>query len=207
MYRVINSTLPRYLVNKKKLFTRRVFLTPQVKKSTMQSWLFSLEPWARRENCLCAETSRFHSWMLQRSDMMKTCMIASVRTRAGLGIPPEKFYTNDSENTNRQIRHKTGGKELGETEYAKAMKELIEDDQETEFILALFDGSEQYEFRESFRHLPVSNDVWFGMTEERRKKDSYRLCSIHGGFVRSARYSVSRSYVFCTMQQYNGKPG
>lgn len=59
--------------------------------------------------------------------MMKSCMIASVRTRAGLGIPPEKFYTNDSENTNRRLRHKTGGKELGETAFAKAMKELIEE--------------------------------------------------------------------------------
>ena len=75
--------------------------------------------------------------------MMKNCMIASVRTGAGLGIPPETFYTNDSENTNRRLRHKTGGRELGETAFAKAMKELIEDEQETEFTLAVFNGSEQ----------------------------------------------------------------
>ena len=101
--------------------------------------------------------------------MMKGCMIASVRTRAGPGIPPEKFYANDSENTNRRLRHKTGGKELGETAFAKAMKELIEDDQETEFILALFNGSEQYKLREPFKHLTVTNDEWFGMSEEQRK--------------------------------------
>ena len=115
---------------------------------------------------------------------MKTYMIANVRTRAGLGIPPEKFYINDSENTNRRLKHKTGGRELGETAFAKAMKELIEDDQETEFILALFNSSEQYEFREPFRHLTVSHDDWFGMSEEQKKKKSnHRLCSVHGGFV------------------------
>ena len=50
------------------------------------------------------------------------------------------------------------------------MKELIEDDQETEFILALFNGSEQYEFREQFKHLTVTHDDWFGMSEEQRKR-------------------------------------
>ena len=97
-------------------------------------------------------------------------MIASVRTRAGLGLPPEKFYTNDSENTNRRLRHKTRGKELGETAFAKVMKELIEDDQETEFILGVFGGSGQYEFRESFKHLEISKEDWFGMSEAQRKK-------------------------------------
>ena len=50
------------------------------------------------------------------------------------------------------------------------MKELIEDEQETEFTLAVFNGSEQYEFREPFRHLTVSHVEWFGMNEEQRKK-------------------------------------
>lgn len=128
------------------------------------------EPWAKREKLSPETSSRFDLWMLQRADMMKSCMIASVRTRAGLGTPPEKFYTNDSENTNRRLRHKTGGKELGETAFAKAIKELIEDDQETEFILALYEGSEQYEFRGLFKHLIVSREDWFAMSEAQRKK-------------------------------------
>ena len=43
---------------------------------------------------------------------MKNCMIADVRTKAGLGFRPDKYYTNDSENTNGRLRHKTHGKEL-----------------------------------------------------------------------------------------------
>ena len=73
---------------------------------------------------------------------MKESMIASVRTEAGLGYRPDKFYTNDSENTNRRLRHKTVEKELGETAFAKAVRELIEDEQETELVLAVFNGSE-----------------------------------------------------------------
>ena len=38
-----------------------------------------------------------------------------------------------------------GGQELGVTAFAKAVKELIEDDQETELVLAIFDGSELYQ--------------------------------------------------------------
>ena len=34
-------------------------------------------------------------------------------------------------------------KELGERAFAKAVKELIEDEQETEFTLPVFNGSEQ----------------------------------------------------------------
>ena len=93
------------------------------------------ELWARREK---SETSPFHLWILERSDLMKSCMIASVRTRAGLGLPPERCYTNDLENTNHPLWHKTHGKELGETALAKVMKELIEDNQETVYFRCIW---------------------------------------------------------------------
>lgn len=58
-------------------------------------------------------------------------MTADVQTKAGLSSQPDKFYTNDSKNMSARLRHKTKGKEVGETAFAKAMKEMIEDDQET----------------------------------------------------------------------------
>ena len=101
--------------------------------------------------------------------MMKNCMAADVRTKAGLGSPPDKFYTNDSENTNASLRHKTQGKEMGETAFAKAVKEMIEDDQEAEVILALFGASERYELREQFKRFKLSADEWWAMNERQRK--------------------------------------
>ena len=50
------------------------------------------------------------------------------------------------------------------------MKELIEDDQETEFILSLYGSSEQYELREAFNQLLVPSNEWFDMTEDQRRK-------------------------------------
>ena len=53
---------------------------------------------------------------------------------------------------------KTQGKEMGETAFAKAVKEMIEDDQEAEVILALFGASERYELREQFKRFQLSAD-------------------------------------------------
>ena len=58
-------------------------------------------------------------------------MTADVQRKAGLSSQPDKFYTNDSKNMSARLRHKTQGKEVGETAFAKAVKEMIEDDQET----------------------------------------------------------------------------
>lgn len=58
-------------------------------------------------------------------------MTADVQTKAGLSSQPDKFYTNDSKNMSVRLRHKTQGKEVGETAFAKAVKEMIKDDQET----------------------------------------------------------------------------
>lgn len=58
-------------------------------------------------------------------------MTADVQTKAGLSSQPDKFDTNDSKNMSARLRHKTQGKEVGETAFAKAVKEMIEDDQET----------------------------------------------------------------------------
>ena len=58
-------------------------------------------------------------------------MTADVQTKAGLSSQPDKFYTNDSKNMSARLRHTTQGKEVGETAFAKAVQEMIEDDQET----------------------------------------------------------------------------
>lgn len=101
--------------------------------------------------------------------MMKSSMIASVRTNAGLGNPPIKFYTNDSENTNRRLRDKTKGREQEETSFIREMKELIEDSQETEVVLAMHGASEVYEVREPFRKFQLEREEWFRMNESQRR--------------------------------------
>ena len=126
------------------------------------------ESWAKREQCE-VEKCKVYEWIEERSPMMKSSMIASVRTKAGLGNPPIKFYTNDSENTNRRLRDKTKGKEQGETSFIREMKELIEDSQETEVVLAMHGASEVYEVREPFRKFQLEREEWFRMNESQRR--------------------------------------
>ena len=135
------------------------------------------QPWAERESRKDGQ-SKFHDWMKERASIMKNCMIADVRTKAGLGFPPDKYYTNDSENTNGRLRHKTHGKELGEMAFAKAMKEMIEDDQEAEVILALFGPSERYELREQFKQFQLSAEEWWAKNERQRKDYVQRIYAL-----------------------------
>ena len=126
------------------------------------------QPWAEREGRKDGQ-SKFHDWMKERAALMKNCMIADVRTKAGLRFPLDKYYTNDSENMNGRLRHKTNGKELGETAFAKAVKEMIDDDQEAEVILALFGASERYELREQFKRFRLSPEECWAKNERQRK--------------------------------------
>ena len=96
-------------------------------------------------------------------------MIADVRTKAGLGFSPDQYYTNDSENTNDRLSHKTHGKELGETAIAKAVQEMIEDDQEADVIFALFGALERYELREQFKRFQLIAEDWWVKNERQRK--------------------------------------
>ena len=96
-------------------------------------------------------------------------MIAYFRTEAGLGYRPDKFYTNDSKNTNCRLRHKTGDEELAETAFAKAVRELIGDEQETELVLAVFNGSEFYLIKEPFNKFQISRDERFAMKGRRKR--------------------------------------
>ena len=133
------------------------------------------ESWAKREQCE-VEKCKVYQWIEERSPMIKSSMIASVRTKAGLGNLPMKFYTNDSENTNRRLCDKTKGREQGETSFIREMKELIEDSQETEVVLAMYGASEAYEVREPFRKFELQREEWFRMNESQRRsyiKDVY----------------------------------
>lgn len=50
-----------------------------------------------------ARGEKLCKYLTDRSKVMKESMTADVRAKAGLGNPPEKFYTNDSETNNERI--------------------------------------------------------------------------------------------------------
>jgi len=75
------------------------------------------------------------------------------------------------------LRHKTEENEFGETVSAKPVRDLIEAEQETELVLAAFNGSKLYQIKEPFEKFQISSDEWLAMTQEQGKKESRkRLC-------------------------------
>lgn len=151
-------------------------------RSLMHYWLFFTNPWAKREKSSLDNTSsHFHLWMLQRADMMKSCMIAR---------PDSLTYPLCALLNIRPFARP----ELALESFPKP---------ETEFTLALFNDSEQYEFREPFKYLTVTHRL---VRNERRatKKGSYCLCLVHGGFVWNKWHSISGWCVFGEVLQYQG---
>ena len=88
-------------------------------------------------------------------------MLRSVREEAGLGCPPDAFYTNASECINSVIKVKV--------EYKHELPQFIEkyqqlcEEQEREVERAVIHRG-KYRLRPQYRHLEVSESKWFQMT-------------------------------------------
>ena len=70
-------------------------------------------------------SSKFTKYIESHVPVMKSSMIASVRTRAGLGLPPQRFYTNDSESNNFQIKQWIGFREKKLPVFVEEMNNFV----------------------------------------------------------------------------------
>ena len=78
-------------------------------------------------------------------------MLKPVREFAGLGSPPDPFYTNDVESANCIIKCKMNYKASKWPEFCKLANELIEE-QENEIEKAII-GVGQHKFDDDYAHL------------------------------------------------------
>ena len=99
-------------------------------------------------------------------------IISPVRQRAGLGCPPDKFTTNQSERTNGVlqdcVKRECGTAKINEYTLVKTLEKLVKS-QEQELELAVLDKGE-YQLRPEFRHLVVTGDKWATMTNDQREE-------------------------------------
>ena len=87
---------------------------------------------------------------------------------AGLGCPPELFYTNDVESKNRVLKHQTNYCKQELPQFVEHMRELImEQRSEVEKAVA---GLGEYNLTSAYRHLGVEMKRWFLKTEAQRKR-------------------------------------
>ena len=77
-------------------------LTEAEDEDKFQNMLQNLE---QKWSSIHKDGAAFHKWFeAQKSKEFVMSVINPVRQRAGLGCPPERFTTNRSEQTNRQIQ-------------------------------------------------------------------------------------------------------
>ena len=117
---------------------------------------------------------KFCKYLSDRAVMMKESMTADVRAKAGLGNPPKRFYTNDSETNNERIKHKMDHREAGLCSFVAGMKQLAYS-QETEFAKALCGMSTEYKLRDVFSSFAVPAERWYDMREDQRRSYVQRV--------------------------------
>lgn len=101
-------------------------------------------------------------------------MTADVPAKAGLGNPPKRFCTSDSETNNERIKHKMDHREAGLCSFVAGMKQLAYS-QETEFAKALCGMSTEYKVRDVFSSFCVPAAKWYDMREDQRRSHVQRV--------------------------------
>ena len=110
----------------------------------------------------------FFSWFLKNKvEIMKNTMLKNIRQDAGLGSPPQVFTTNASETTNSIIKAHVSHKPSELMDFVQHLKDIV-DEQEHEVERAIIRQG-KYRFKDDYLHLEVSEDKWFGMSQEQRK--------------------------------------
>ena len=95
-------------------------------------------------------------------------MLRPMREKAGLGSPPEPFFTNSSECINNVINVKVDYKRNELPNFLQKLKELI-DEQERGVEKAVI-GSGKCYLRPTYSHLEVPQSKWYGMSREQRRR-------------------------------------
>ena len=132
--------------------------------------LEDLEPvWEKREQELGLE-SGFYSWFRQcKAEDFCNGALKGLREQAGLGSPPQPYYTNSNEAMNRVIKEKTQWKKHQWPEFNERMKELVGQQQRDVEKAVLREG--EYTLKPQFKELEVSEPgKWWRMNEEQRSQ-------------------------------------
>ena len=126
----------------------------------------------RKWRDLHANGNEFVNYFLEyKSQLVKNCMSASLRSRCGLGCPPNPYTQNANECVNSviksDIRHEKGLKSINPYECV-AMLEKVVMRQETELKLAVI-GKGSWHLKEEYQHLSVPEDEYWNKTNKQRE--------------------------------------
>ena len=103
-------------------------------------------------------------------------MLCPVRKEAGMGSPPEPFYTNSSECIN-VLKVKVDYKRTELTVFIDKLRQLVEEQQrEAEKAVV---GCGKYYLQCQYSELAVPQSRWFAMNKELRQKKLKKFNAMH----------------------------
>ena len=109
----------------------------------------------------------FYGWFVKyKAKSIEDSMIRPVRVLAGLGDPPEPYYTNDIESINRVVKRKTKYKTCEWPDFCKLAHELVKE-QDCEVEKAVI-GIGEFKFRDTSKHLQIGLSKWSSMSVVQR---------------------------------------
>ena len=139
--------------------------------------------WNEREVALSGASSpSFHQWFERNClEEVHKCMLKDKCEQAGLGSPPEPFYTNDVESKNRVLKHQTEYKPQELSAFVQAMKDLLQE-QKQEIEKAMI-GVGEYRLISTYSDLEISNSKWFKKNEKQRHRllECFMNAAVKGG--------------------------
>ena len=141
--------------------------------------------WDEREASLStsdAACPSFHQWFKRNClEEVRNCMLKDKREQAGLGSPPEPFYTNDVESKNRVLKLQAEYKPQELPMFVQTMKDLLQE-QKQEIEKAMI-GIGEYKLLPSYSDLEVPHGQWFKKNEKQRHRllDRFMNAAVRGG--------------------------
>lgn len=120
--------------------------------------------------------------MKNKVDVIRHSMLCSVREEAGLGSPPDPFFTNASECVNSMLKNKVQYKRSELPRFIEKLKELC-DEQDREVERAVISRG-KYRFRSQYCNMEVPETKWFQMSREQRVKHLKKVSNLSVSDVR-----------------------
>ena len=112
--------------------------------------------------------NQFCDWFRNKEKVICNTMLLPVRERAGLGSPPEPFFTNSNECIINVLKVKMDYKRSELVKFIDKLRELV-DDQQREVDKSLV-GCGKYFLHSDYSHLEIPQAKWFSMTKEQRRR-------------------------------------
>ena len=116
-----------------------------------------------------ANIEEFCLWLSRnKAETIRSSMLRPVREDAGLGSPPQAFYTNASESINNVIKRKVNYKRNDLPHFIQKLKELAqEQDREVERAII---GRGKYCFSREYEHLQIDESKWCSRMSRQQKE-------------------------------------